>query len=404
MPIWETIALAFESIRVNKLRAVLTALGIIIGVAAVITMVALGAGAQKAVEAQIDALGPNLLTIYAGQSFSRGVASSSRVSLTLDDAKALQTDTHLITAIVPELQSQYQVGYGDKNINTTITGTSANFTSVRNFKIAFGRSFTEGDDQGRQRYAVIGAAIPDMLEANPAAMIHQTIMIRGIAFEIIGVMEPKGAQASWFNPDEQIMIPLQTARYRVFGHDRLRDIYAQMAPGTSIDQALVDLERVLRRQHKIRPGGENDFRLQNSQELLSTQQAATQVFTSLLASIAAVSLVVGGIGIMNIMLVSVTERTREIGIRKALGATRLNILLQFLVEALVLCLVGGLLGILLGWRVTVSLATSNGWNTLISASSVGLAFAFSAAVGLIFGIWPASRAAGLDPITALRYE
>jgi putative ABC transport system permease protein len=235
-------------------------------------------------------------------------------------------------------------------------------------------------------------------------MIHQTILIRGIPFEVIGILSEKGSAGGFGNPDEQILIPLQTARYRVFGTNRLRSFSVEVADGVPIEQGMVDLERVLRREHKIRPGGDNDFTIRNQQDVLATQQQATQVFTTLLASIAAVSLIVGGIGIMNIMLVSVTERTREIGVRKALGATRLNILMQFLIEALTLCLLGGILGILLGIGSAIILSKVMQWNTLISPMAVGIAFAFSAAVGLFFGIWPARRASSLDPIVALRYE
>jgi putative ABC transport system permease protein len=404
MLIGETIAVALQSIRANALRSILTALGIIIGVAAVITMVALGTGAQKAVEEQIASLGANVLSVYPGMSFSGGVASTNRVSLTIDDANALERDGQFIKAVVPELVSQQQIKYINKNINTNVTGTTANFPEVRNYSIALGRMFTSGEDAARERYAILGADIPELLEANPVGLLHQTILIRGIAFEIIGIMAPKGATGSWQNPDEQIWIPLQTARYRIFGTDRLRSVGVQIADGVPVEQGMVDIERVLRREHKIRPGGENDFQIRDAKQFLATQQSASQIFTTLLASIAAVSLVVGGIGIMNIMLVSVTERTREIGVRKALGATQSNILFQFLVEALSLCLAGGILGILLGVWVTNLLAKSNGWNTLISPQSIIMAFGFSAAIGLIFGIWPARRAAKLDPIVALRYE
>ncbi len=404
MLIGETVAVALQSIKANALRSILTALGIIIGVAAVITMVALGTGAQKAVEDQIASLGANVLSVYPGMSFSGGVASANRVSLTIDDANALERDGQFIKAVVPEIVAQQQIKYVNKNINTNVTGTTANFPEVRNYTIAQGRMFTSGDDAARERYAVLGADIPELLEANPVGLLHQTILIRGIAFEIIGIMASKGATGSWQNPDEQIWIPLQTARYRVFGTDRLRSVGVQIADGVPVEQGMVDIERVLRREHKIRPGGENDFQIRDAKQFLATQQSASEIFTTLLASIAAVSLVVGGIGIMNIMLVSVTERTREIGVRKALGATQWNILFQFLVEALALCLAGGVLGILLGVWVTNLLAKSNGWNTLISPQSIIMAFGFSAAIGLIFGIWPARRAAKLDPIVALRYE
>jgi putative ABC transport system permease protein len=403
MMLGETIAVAFQSIRANKMRSLLTMLGIVIGVGAVITMVALGSGAQKAVEDRINSLGANLLNIYPGQQSVRGVASDQRINLTTDDAEALQKDATLLSAVVPELSRNQQVKYGNQNLNVNIVGTTANYTTVRNYELPYGRMFTNGDDAGRQRYAVLGSQVPEMLGANPAAMIGQTLLVRGIPFEIIGILSEKGSQG-WQNPDEQILIPLQTARFRVFGTDRLRTIAVQVKDGVPLEQGMVDLERILRREHKIRPGGDNDFQVRNSREFLATQQAATQILTALLASIAAVSLVVGGIGIMNIMLVSVTERTREIGVRKALGATRTNILLQFLIEALVLCITGGTIGILLGVGAAVGLSKLMHWNTLISPASIAIAFGFSAGVGLFFGIWPARKAASLDPIVALRYE
>jgi putative ABC transport system permease protein len=404
MLIFEIFKVAMSSIRANAMRSILTMLGIIIGVGAVITMVAIGTGAQRAVEAQIEAMGSDLLTVYPGQQFNRGVATGTRVGLTTDDARALKDGTSMLVGVVPEMQSQLQVKYGNTNINTAIIGATSNFPDVKRFTVAFGRFFTDGDDEARERYAVVGADIPTMLNANPAALLKQQIQIRGIAFEIIGVMAPKGAAGSWNNPDEQIVIPLNTARYRVFGSDRLRQITVQVAKGTPLQRGMVDIEGALRRQHKIRPGEDNDFQIRNSQDILATQAATTQIFTTLLASIAAVSLVVGGIGIMNIMLVSVTERTREIGVRKALGATRINIMFQFLIEALVLCLAGGTIGILLGTWVTNILARAQGWNAIVSPESIMLSFGTSAAIGLVFGLWPARRAAGLDPIIALRYE
>ena len=404
MLVGETVAVAFQSIRANKLRSVLTMLGIIIGVGAVITMVALGSGAQKAVEDRIAALGSNVFTVFAGQGMRGGVRITDRTILSTDDYEALLRDARLLKAVVPEMQQSLQVKHGNQNANINIVGTTPDYLQVRNYSVPHGRMFTSGDDEARRRYAVLGAAVPGMLGANPAAMINQTLQIRGINFEIVGVLNEKGSAGGWGNPDEQILIPLQTAKYRVFGSDRLRSLAVQVADGVPVEQGMVDLERVLRREHRIRPGSENDFTIRNQQDLLATQQQTTQVFTTLLASIAAVSLLVGGIGIMNIMLVSVTERTREIGVRKALGATRGNIMLQFLVEALALCLVGGLLGVLLGIGTAIGLSRIMHWNTLISPAAVTIAFGFSALVGLFFGIWPARRAAGLDPIVALRYE
>ena len=404
MLIGETFAVALSSIRANTLRSILTMLGIIIGVGAVITMVALGTGAQKAVEERIAALGANVFTVFAGQARSGAVMITDRTVLSTDDYDALVRDATLLKAVVPEAQQSLQVVFGNQNRNLQVIGTTANYTDVKNYTVPFGRMFTNGDDASRQRYALLGSAVPEMFGGNPAAMIHQTILIRGIPFEILGVLSTKGASGGFQNPDEQIIIPLQTAQYRVFGSKRLRSMSIQVQDGVPIEQGMVDLERVLRREHHIRPGGDNDFTVRNQQDILQTQQQATQVFTTLLASIAAVSLVVGGIGIMNIMLVSVTERTREIGVRKALGATRSNILLQFMIEALTLCILGGAIGVLLGIGTTIVLARVMQWNTLISPSAVIVAFGFSALVGLFFGIWPARRAARLDPIVALRYE
>ncbi len=404
MMIGETVRVAFSSIRANKLRAGLTMLGIIIGVGAVIAVVALGTGAQKAVEERIKALGANLLTIYPGQSFMGGRASDVRVSLTVKDAQALASDAKLLAAVEPEMQRSLQVKYGNQNANINVLGTTPNYAEVRNYTVTYGRMFTQGDDGARQRYAVLGSAVPTMFNVNPAALIHQTIQIRGQPFEVVGVLSEKGAAGSFQNPDEQIIIPIGTAQYRLFGTDRLRSIAVLVRDGVSLDQGMVDIEQVLRREHKIRPGGDNDFMIRNQQDILSTQQQTTETFKLLLGSIAAVSLVVGGIGIMNIMLVSVTERTREIGVRKALGATRLNVMLQFLIEALVLCLFGGALGVLVGAGAAIAMSKLLHWNTLVSPAAVGVAFAFSALVGLFFGLWPARRAAMLNTIDALRYE
>ena len=404
MPLSEIFAVAFQSVRANKLRSMLTMLGIVIGVAAVITMVALGSGAQKAVEDRINALGANLLSVFPGQMFMGGRASEVRVSMTVDDAQALERDGTLLAAVVPEMQQNVTVKYGTTNLNLAVVGSTPNYTQVKNYTVPFGRMFTVGDNEARQRYVLVGASVPQMLGVNPAALLRQTISVKGIPFEVIGVLSEKGAAGSWQNPDEQLLIPLQTARYRVFGTDRVRSVSVQVKDGVPLEQGMVDIERILRREHKVRPGGDNDFMIRNQRDILATQQQATQVFTVLLASIAAVSLVVGGIGIMNIMLVSVTERTKEIGIRKAIGATKRAILMQFLVEALVLCLAGGIVGILLGSGAALLLSWKFNWNTLISPVAIAVAFFFSGAVGLIFGMLPARRAANMDPITALRYE
>ena len=404
MLLTEIFQVALQAIRANKLRSFLTMLGIIIGVGAVITMVALGSGAQKSVQARIQALGPTLLSLYPGQAFRGGIAFDQRVSLMVDDYKALATDARYVKAVVPELTRNLQVKRAGQNINVSVVGTTPNYVQVKNYTITAGRMFTAGEDEARRGYAVLGSAIPEMFNANPVAMIGQQIQIRGIPFEIIGVLSMKGSGGGFGNPDEQILIPLQTARYRVMGTDRLRSITVDAFDLSKMTLAMIEIERVLRREHKIRPGADNDFQIRNQADVLATFQETTETFTYLLAGIAAVSLLVGGIGIMNIMLVSVTERTREIGVRKALGATKNHILLQFLIEALVLCVLGGLIGVIFGTLGAVALSALKHWNTSISIFAVLLSFVFSGIVGLFFGIWPARRAASLDPIVALRYE
>ena len=404
MLLYEIWMVALQAIKANKLRSFLTMLGIIIGVGAVITMIALGTGAQKAVETQISSLGTNLLTVTPGQSFMRGVASDQRVSLTVDDADEIRRSVTRAVAVMPELSRSLQVKYGNRNSNIQITGTVSEYFPARNYTATAGRFFTPGDDESRRRYALLGAGVPELFGANGAAMVGQTILIRSIPFEIIGVLNAKGAQSSFMNPDEQIFIPLQTARYRVHGTDRVRSIAVKVNDATNINVALLEIERAMRRAHKVRPSADNDFQIRNQADLISTFQQTTETFKYLLSGIALVSLLVGGIGIMNIMLVSVTERTREIGVRKALGATQGAIMFQFLVEALVLCLLGGGIGVLFGSGGAIALSKLANWNVLISPVSIILAFLFSFVIGVFFGMWPARRASKLDPIVALRYE
>lgn len=400
----EILAVALGAIRANKLRSFLTTLGIVIGVAAVITMVALGSGAQKAVSDQIQALGTNLLSVFPGQMMFGGIAMDNRVNMKVDDALALAREGRTFANVVPELSRNLQVKYGNKNGNIRIIGTTFNYAKVNNYRIEYGEMFTPGQDDSRKRIAVLGSGVPTIFGVNPAAMIGQELDIGGVAYEVAGVLASKGASGGFQNQDEQILIPLQTARYRAFGTDRIGSITIQVANPDSVNIAMLEIERILRREHGIPPGQDNDFQIRNRAEFLSAFQQTTQTFTFLLAGIAAVSLIVGGIGIMNIMLVSVTERTREIGVRKALGATRGNILLQFLIEAVVLCILGGAVGVMLGGGGAYALSRLFRWNTLISPSAIAVAFLFSAAVGIIFGLWPARRAAKLDPIDALRYE
>ena len=402
----EIISVALGALRANKLRSLLTMLGIVIGVAAVIAMIALGTGAQQAVKDRISALGTTLLTVNPGQQRGMGVAiADAQAKLTMDDAKALEDRATSLAAVQPEMNRNLQVTWGNKNTNTSIVGTSANYLEVRKYKLQAGRMFTSAEDDGKQRVAVIGPAVAtNMGLATPDALLGESIRIRGIQFTVVGILESKGQASPFGNPDEQILIPLNTARFRVIGSDRLRSISVLAESEDKIPEAMADIQRVLRREHRLRQGRADDFQIRSQADFLNTLGETTQVFTFLLSGIAAVSLVVGGIGIMNIMLVSVTERTREIGVRKALGATRKNILLQFLIEAVVLCCMGGIVGILLGSGGAFVMSKTAGWNTQVSTGAVGLAFAFSALVGVLFGVWPARRAASLDPIIALRYE
>ena len=398
----ETVWIALRSIGSNLFRAALTMLGIVIGVAAVITMVALGTGAQQAIDQQMEALGGDILSIGRSNRFSRGVARDQG-SLTTEDAAALARESPYFDGVVPEIDSRYQVKYGNRNLNITVLGTTPNYVDVHGFTIMSGRMFSFADDASRRRVVVLGNEIPEMLETDAASIIGRTLQIRSISFEVIGVLAAKGS-SGWRNPDDDVWIPLRTAQFRVSGNDLVETISAKVSQDVAIELAMVDIERILRREHGILPGKDNDFSIMNRKQFLDSRQEATEVFTYLLAGIAGVSLLVGGIGIMNIMLVTVTERTREIGIRKALGATKGNILLQFLIESMTLCLIGGGIGLALGTAAAYFAAEYAGWQTVVTMTSVVTAFAFSAGVGLFFGIWPAKRAASLDPIDALRHE
>jgi putative ABC transport system permease protein len=403
----ETISVALDSLRANKLRSFLTMLGIVIGVGAVIAMVALGRGAQESVKSRIASLGTTLLTVLPAQARGAGgVASSSdRAPLTLDDAKALEERSTFVAAVQPEMSRQLLVQYENKNTNTSIVGTTANYLEVRKFTIAAGRMFSEPENAARRAVAVLGPQVLlDLGIASPEALVGAEIRINGVQFTVAGVLTSKGQTGGFSNPDDQVLVPIQTARYRLLGTDRLRTINVLAPTEDDIPVTMAEVQRILRREHRLRPGQEDNFQIRNQADFLTTLGETTQVFTLLLAGIAAVSLLVGGIGIMNIMLVSVTERTREIGIRKALGATQKTILLQFLIEAMVLCLLGGMFGIAFGAGTAIVARTAFNWNTSVGASSVLLAFVFAAAVGILFGVWPARRAASLDAIESLRYE
>ena len=397
----EILRVALTSIRGNLFRAALTMLGVIIGVAAVITMLALGTGAQRAVEQQLEALGANVITVTTWMRFAQGIAREQ--ALTTDDAVALRNEARNVSAVAPEQSSRQQVKLGNRNLNLSVIGTTQDHAVVNGFELQAGRMLTAIDDSSRRRVAVLGGEVPEQLGTTAEALLGRSILVKSLPFEVVGVYRKKGA-VGFGNPDDDIYIPVSTSEYRVVGNDRVQNIAVQVAPGVEPAQAMVEIERVVRREHGLAPGADNDFTVVDRKQFLATQQQTTQILSFLLAGIAGVSLVVGGIGIMNIMLVTVTERTREIGIRKALGATRANILTQFLTESVVLCVLGGLLGMLLGTGAARALAKFAGWQTYVTLDALLLAFAFSAGVGLVFGLWPARRASKLDPIAALRYE
>jgi len=406
MMLGETVAVALVALRANKLRSALTMLGIVIGVAAVIAVVALGRGAQQAVNDRITALGTTMLTVVPGHVFTGGVSSASdRAPLPVEDAAALLANSTLIRAVEPEMSRSLQLQWRRANTNTQVIGATANYPEVRKYTMDAGRMFTTQEDDGRKRYVVLGASVANNLSPSaPSALVGENIRISGIEFMVVGIFAAKGGATGFQDPDDQVVIPLNTARFRVFDTRYLRAINVLAPSEAQIPETMTEIERILRRQHRIPSGRDDDFEIRSQADFLNTLSSTTQVFGLLLGGIATVSLLVGGIGIMNIMLVSVTERTREIGVRKALGATSTNILLQFLIEAVVLCILGGAIGIGVGAGGALAMRYGFHWNTDVAPASVVLAFVFSALVGVVFGVWPARRAAKMDPITALRYE
>jgi putative ABC transport system permease protein len=400
---FEIMRVAITSLRSNPMRSILTMLGVIIGVAAVITMVALGTGAQTMVESRISALGTNVLTVRQGFGRGAGGARARSERLSIDDARVIQEKARTITAVVPIFQQQTQVEFGNVNLSSQIVGTWANWAEVNNWEVEQGRFMTQGEADGRRRVVVLGSELSKQLFPASVDPVGAEIRIRGIPFEVIGVFKEKGS-GGFGNPDEQAWIPLSTSQWRVFGTDRLSNIQVKVANDNLITAAMAEIETHLRRQHRLRPDAESDFQISSPTQFLELMQESQQTFTYLLAGIAAVSLLVGGIGIMNIMLVSVTERTREIGIRKSIGATRGSVQLQFLIEAVVLSCLGGALGIALAWVASDQLSASFGWTMVIPPNAVVLSFGFAALIGIIFGFYPAVRASRLDPIEALRYE
>jgi putative ABC transport system permease protein len=402
MLIGEILLVALGAIRANKLRSLLTMLGIVIGIAAVITMVALGEGAQKSVQDRLQSLGTNVLTVSPGQQFMGGVDRGDN-RLTVDQIVALRSAPRAIKSVSPEMSRNQQLEYGGRNASTSIVGVWPAYFDINNYQIDIGRTFSDGEDGGRRRVAVLGALAGDKIGVDSKFLLGREIRIKGIAFEVIGVLKEKGSQG-FSNPDERVYIPLSTAQFRVIGTDRVNNVSVQAVSSDQMNDAMVEINRVLRRERRIAPGEASDFSIRNAASLLSTFEETAKTFTSLLAGIAIVSLVVGGIGIMNIMLVSVTERTREIGIRMAIGARSSAVRSQFLIESIVLSLTGGTVGIILGVGLSLAIPAMLGWPTLVSMMAIVGSVIFSAAVGIFFGYYPARKAAALDPIEALRYE
>ncbi len=401
MLFWTIVKVALRSLYANKLRSILAMLGMIIGVTAVIAMLALGIGAQNQVIARISSMGSNLLMVQPGQKGTGGVISGTQQDLTVGDALALLHDVKNVVSVTPAVGGSAQLKYYSKNTRTNVTGCAPSWFAIRNFQVASGRKFTDSEAQGSAHVAVLGPLTAKHLFGDADAL-GQIIKINGIMFKVIGVMKAKGDQG-WFNPDDQAVIPYTTAMAQVFGLTSLREIDVEARQGANLAQVQRQCRRVLRRRHHIASGAPDDFFIRNQAEFLATAASFMRTFTILLGSIAGVSLLVGGIGIMNIMLVTVTERTREIGVRKAIGAKSRDILRQFLLEAVLMSGVGGLIGVAAGIGVAHVIRFRN-FVPQVTLNSVLLALGFSAAVGIFFGYYPARRAAALDPIEALRYE
>ena len=393
---------ALESIGANLFRALLTMLGMIIGVAAVVTMVSLGTGAQRAVEEQMEALGADILAVTNSQRRFWGV-SLENSSLGVDDASALRRDARHLERVVPRITQRLQFEFGNSNTRVELIGSTTEYPVLHRYEIAAGRMFVPQEEEARLRVAVIGSEVPGKLETTAGALLGQSVLLGGVPFTVIGVLEETGS-AGMQNPNDDVLVPLSTAQYRVTGSDRLESMDVQIRTGSAVEQALVDVERILRREHRIRPGEDNDFGILDRKQFLEVREETTRIFALLLPAIAGVSLVVGGIGIMNIMLVTVAERTREIGVRRAIGATRGAIMSQILVESSLLCLLGGLLGVAAGWGAAQLLAEFFNWQTVVAAESIGVGLGCSLLIGVVFGLWPARRASTLDPIEALRHE
>ncbi len=399
------VRIAGESIRKNKMRTLLTMLGIVIGVGAVIIMVAVGQGAQKSIANQINALGTNLLIVTAGSSnqggVSQGAATFNRI--TIQDADKLKSEGTLFSGVSPVVMTRTQVIAGGTNWRTLINGVSTDFQTIRDWQMQSGTFFTDNDVRALRKVAVIGSTVATNLYQGGDPVGSQ-LQIRNVPFTVVGVLAPKGQNAGGQDQDDVVLVPYTTAQSRLAGNTRIGQILVSATSSQDIPQAQEEVRDIMRESHRIAQGDDDDFTVRNQTEIANAAQGTTKIMTWLLASIASVSLIVGGIGIMNIMLVSVTERTREIGIRMAIGARGSDVLTQFLVESIVMSVLGGAVGLAVGVGGAQVLAHFTGWSTAVPVQAVAVAIGFSAAVGVFFGFYPARKAAALDPITALRYE
>jgi putative ABC transport system permease protein len=402
--------IAFRALRVNKMRSSLTMLGIIIGVGAVIAMVAVGTGATQRIREQIASIGSNVIIVMPGSITASGIrlGSGYAVSLTLDDAKAIARDCQAVQAVAPSSRSGAQVIYGNNNWATSIYGTTPDYLTIRDIGIQSGAPFTDQDVDSDAKVALLGQTVVDNL-FNGADPIGQVIRIKRVPLTVVGTLVPKGQSPTGQDQDDVVIVPVSTAQKKLFGVNQARansvgSLMVQARGPQFIQVAQDEMRSVLRQRHHLQQGQDDDFSIRNLTEVFQAQETSSRVMSILLAAIASVSLIVGGIGIMNIMLVSVTERTREIGLRQAVGAKTKDILTQFLVEAVTLSILGGVVGILLGILASKLISIFAQWSTLVSPGAILLAFVFSALVGVFFGFYPARKAALLDPIEALRYE
>lgn len=399
------VKVAAQSIVKNKMRTLLTMLGIIIGVGAVNVMVAIGSGAQRQIERQIQGLGTNMLVITPGSAMQGGVSQGAQTfnRLTIEDAEMLRSQGFLLSAVSPVVMTRTQVIGGAGNWRTTIMGVDVDYQQIRDWPVQDGVFFQEGDVRAMRKVVVLGATVAENLFPNGDA-VGQQLRVRDVPVQVIGVLAPKGQTADGGDQDDVILAPYSTVQTRLAGRAFIPQILASTFSPEEIPAAQAEIREILRASHRLAPNEPDDFTVRNQSEIAEAAQGTTQVMTMLLAAIASISLVVGGIGIMNIMLVSVTERTREIGLRLALGARGRDVLTQFLVESIVMSLIGGLLGLGLGVAASSAIAYVTGWSAAVSPAMVLIALGFAGAVGVFFGYYPARRAAALDPIQALRYE